>query len=230
MIWSGFLIGLLGSFHCAGMCGPLAMALPDSGNSQVKFLFGRFLYNLGRAVTYAAMGLLFGLIGYGVYVSGIQQVASISMGLLILISAIPAWSAWNGKWHQPVLQSLKKALLPLLQKTSVQNLFIIGLLNGLLPCGFVYMGIAGALLTASALDGAIFMFLFGLGTMPMMMLMSVNRRFFTPAFRFQINRFMPYFTILIGVLLIVRGLNLDIPFISPDISANGNVPAGCCHK
>lgn len=230
MVWSGFLLGLLGSLHCVGMCGPLAMALPDPNVSNTRFLFGRLLYNLGRAVTYAIMGLIFGLIGYGLHLTGIQQIVSIAIGVLILINAIPAFARINSHWQKPVVSKLKAILAPMFQKTAASGLFIIGLLNGLLPCGFVYMGIAGAILTGSAVMGASFMFLFGLGTLPMMMAISMSRRFFTPKFRFHINRAMPFIALLVGALLILRGLNLGIPYVSPDLSDNAGHMTNCCHK
>ncbi len=230
MVWSGFLLGLLGSLHCVGMCGPLAMALPDPAVSNTRFVFGRLLYNLGRAVTYAMMGLIFGLIGYGLHLTGIQQIVSIAIGVLILINAIPAFARINSHWQKPVVSKLKAILAPMFQKTAASGLFIIGLLNGLLPCGFVYMGIAGAILTGSAIKGASFMFLFGLGTLPMMMAMSVSRRFFTPRFRFHITRAMPFIAMVVGTLLILRGLNLGIPYVSPDLSDNAGHMTGCCHK
>lgn len=230
MIWSGFLLGFLGSFHCVGMCGPLAMALPDPSSSNAKFIFGRILYNFGRAITYAMMGAVFGLIGYGFYFSGIQRAVSITIGILIIFSALPMLGRLKNKWQFNFSGRLKKMLAPLFQKTAASNLFIIGLLNGLLPCGFVYMGIAGAVLTGTVIDGTLFMLLFGLGTFPMMMMLSVSRRFVTPKFRLQINRLMPYIAIMVGTLLILRGLNLGIPYLSPDLSANAHHAASCCHK
>lgn len=230
MVWSGFLLGLLGSLHCIGMCGPLAMALPDPAVSNTRFVYGRLLYNIGRAVTYAIMGLIFGLIGYGLYLTGIQQIVSIAIGVLILINAIPAFARINSRWQKPVASKLKGILAPMFQKTTTSGLFIIGLLNGLLPCGFVYMGIAGAILTGSAINGALFMFLFGLGTIPLMMVMSVSRRFFKPRFRFHITRVMPFVAMVVGALLILRGLNLGIPYVSPDLSDNAGHMTNCCHK
>ncbi len=230
MVWGGLLLGLLGSLHCVGMCGPLAMALPDPGISTARFVLGRLLYNLGRAVTYALMGLIFGLIGYGLYFVGIQQIVSITIGALILLSAIPALAVITSRWQQPIATRLKRILSPLFQKTAASGFFLIGLLNGLLPCGFVYMGIAGAILAGSALHGALFMFLFGLGTFPLMMVMSVSKRFLTPKFRFHITRIMPYVAFVVGTLLILRGLNLGIPYVSPDLTEHAGHLPGCCHK
>ncbi|MBK9731189.1 MAG: sulfite exporter TauE/SafE family protein [Chitinophagaceae bacterium] len=230
MIWGGFMLGLLGSFHCVGMCGPLAMALPDSNASNARFIWGRILYNLGRATSYALMGAFFGLIGFGFYFSGIQQGMSITIGLLLLFSAIPVFTEFKNRWQFGFSGKLKKLLAPLFLKTSASNLYFIGLLNGLLPCGFVYMGIAGALLAGTVINGALFMLLFGLGTFPMMMLLSVSRRFATPKFRFRINRLMPHIAMLVGMLLILRGLNLGIPYLSPDLSMSAQQTNNCCHK
>ncbi len=230
MIWSGFFLGLLGSFHCVGMCGPLAMSLPDNASSDTGFISGRVLYNFGRAVTYALMGAVFGLIGYGFNFSGIQQFVSITIGILLIGSVMPLFAKARNRWYFGFSNVLKKMLGPLLLNAFASNLFVIGLLNGLLPCGFVYMGIAGALLTGTAVNGALFMLLFGLGTFPLMMLLSVSRRFATPQLRFRINRLMPYAVMAVGVLLILRGLNLGIPYVSPDLTMDETHAANCCHK
>lgn len=230
MVWSGFVLGLLGSFHCIGMCGPLAMSLPDPVASNARFIYGRALYNFGRAVTYTFMGAFFGLLGYGFYFAGIQQILSIVIGLLLLISVIPVVGKFRFRWQHHFTGRLKSWLAPLFRDVGASNLFVIGLLNGLLPCGFVYMGIAGALITGTVVQGALFMLLFGLGTFPMMMMLSVSRRFATPKFRFHINRLMPYIAMIVGVLLILRGLNLGIPYLSPDLSMHGMHADECCRK
>ena len=88
MLWSAFLIGLFGSFHCIGMCGPIALALPVSQNNKVGLVLGRVLYNVGRAITYSAIGLVFGLLGQSLSLAGFQQSVSIVAGVLILLMVL----------------------------------------------------------------------------------------------------------------------------------------------
>lgn len=230
MIWSGFILGLLGSLHCVGMCGPLAMALPGFKQPTSRFIKGRILYNLGRAVSYAMMGLLFGAIGFGFYFAGIQQALTITVGVLILLNVMPVLFKIRNPYQEKFTRRLKKMLSPLLHKSSPSNLFSVGLLNGFLPCGFVYLAIAGAMLAGSAANGALFMFLFGLGTFPLMFLLSMSSRFATPKFRLHITRFVPYIASVIAVLLILRGLNLGIPYLSPQIADDHAKVEACCHK
>ncbi|MCK5087912.1 MAG: sulfite exporter TauE/SafE family protein, partial [Melioribacteraceae bacterium] len=84
-IWAGFVIGFLGSFHCVGMCGPIALALPIGNVSNFQLVIGRILYNLGRVVTYAFFGAMFGLFGKGIAIAGLQSYVSILLGASILL-------------------------------------------------------------------------------------------------------------------------------------------------
>jgi hypothetical protein len=110
---------------------------------------------------------------------------------------------------------LRRAIQQLFRTRSYKGLFLIGLLNGLLPCGLVYLAIAGAIGTGSVYFGIAFMVLFGLGTLPMMLLISWIGNLFTIAVRNTMNKIIPYIVVLIGVLFILRGLSLGIPYLSP---------------
>ncbi|HOW32340.1 MAG TPA: sulfite exporter TauE/SafE family protein, partial [Bacteroidales bacterium] len=98
---------------------------------------------------------------------------------------------------------------------SFSSLFLIGLLNGLLPCGLVYIAIAGSIGSGSALMGAIYMALFGLGTMPMLLAINLSGGFISTSLRKKINKLIPILVIIVGILFILRGLSLGIPYISP---------------
>ena len=87
-LFSAFLVGFLGSFHCVGMCGPIALALPLEKKSNWSFFSGRLLYNGGRVLTYSVLGLLVGIIGHTIAMAGFQKVLSIATGILILIIAV----------------------------------------------------------------------------------------------------------------------------------------------
>lgn len=218
-IWTGFIVGLLGSVHCVGMCGPIAVALPVLGETQFKVLVGRVLYNFGRVITYSLMGALFGLFGSRLILFGLQQNLSILLGLIILfIVLLPR--KWKAKIFDTTLYKRIKTFLIsrfaiLISKKSISSLLIIGLLNGLLPCGFVYVGIAGAASTTDWLHGAAYMALFGLGTFPIMFAASILGKIINLNIRRRINKLIPALTVILALLFILRGLNLGIPFISP---------------
>ena len=219
VIGSALMLGLIGSFHCAGMCGPIALAIPLNNNSWYSKTLGSLIYNIGRAITYAIMGFVFGLLGKGLVLAGFQKWVSIIMGIIMVLSVLfPSLYKnrfdLNGKAFSFV-GNLKIKLGNLLRKRSYSSLFLIGLLNGLLPCGLVYMALAGAIATSDALSGAMFMFVFGLGTLPMLFLISILGNSLSVKFRTKMTKVIPAVVFFIGVLFILRGLGLGIPFISP---------------
>lgn len=208
-IWTALAIGFLGSFHCIGMCGPIALALPGSSDSGFPIVAGRVLYNLGRIVTYSLLGAVFGLIGHSIALAGFQQGLSISLGLAIIAAVTIRsrhFTAFKEKIRMDALYSrIKKTISTLFNKRGMSTLFTIGVLNGLLPCGFVYVGLAGSLTTGSIFKGALYMAFFGLGTFPAMLSISLAPNLISLDKRRSINRFMPALAILLGLLLILRG-------------------------
>ncbi|MDT8322604.1 MAG: sulfite exporter TauE/SafE family protein [Bacteroidota bacterium] len=221
MIWSAFVIGLVGSVHCLGMCGPIVLVLPGEVRERGRFFFSRVLYNLGRAVTYAAMGLVVGFIGQSIALAGYQQWLGIAAGALMILSVLLPTKAARKilptKQYDRALTALKSRLGKLLANSSQSSLFTIGILNGFLPCGLVYMALAGSLAMGSALGGAAYMFLFGLGTLPLLFAASYAGGMITGEMRRKITRLIPVGVFILGTLFILRGLSLGIPFISPDM-------------
>ncbi len=221
-IWTGFIVGLLGSVHCVGMCGPIAVALPVLGETQFKVLAGRVLYNFGRIITYSLMGALFGLFGSRLILFGLQQNLSIFLGSIIIVTVLLP-RKWKSKifdttFYKRIKTFLISRFAILISKRSISSLLIIGLLNGLLPCGFVYVGIAGAVSTTDWLHGAAYMALFGLGTFPIMFAASILGKIVNQNIRRRINKLSPVLTVILALLFILRGLNLGIPYISPKFS------------
>lgn len=208
MIWTAFVMGLFGSLHCLGMCGPLVMALPHSSGYRA------LIYHSARILAYGFMGLLIGLFGKGLNLAGFQQGISIFSGILIVLFGLgllrkkTAWPPFFMKLYQRWMQS-----------TDAGSTALLGLLNGFLPCGMVYVAMAGALAEQQALEGALFMVVFGAGTLPMMLGISWSKNLWSRELRHKLNKVVPVFTILIGILFILRGMNLGIPFISPKIEA-----------
>lgn len=222
-------VGFLGSFHCIGMCGPIALALPFGSEAYSKRLLRTVLYNSGRIVTYTLFGLLFGLIGEGFFIGGYQRALSLSIGSLLLLSVIfpqgiPLISRTSGGLFNLFVR-LKNNLSKLFLKSGYRSTFLIGLLNGLLPCGLVYIAVAGAVSSGHWLSGAAFMFFFGLGTLPFMILLPLFGNLISVSFRNNLRRMVPAFVSCMAILLILRGLNLGIPYLSPRITSNGDA----CH-
>lgn len=219
ILLSALVLGLMGSFHCAGMCGPIAIALPLHGNTVPQKIFGGTLYNIGRTITYGILGALFGMLGQGIHLLGFQQKISVVMGSLMIISVLfPALFrnqfSLEKSWFS-VVGKLKKSIGKLFAVRSFSSLFFVGLLNGLLPCGLVYIAIAGAIGTGSATQGTLYMILFGLGTIPMMLGISVAGNMMGLALRNKINKIIPVLVVVVGLLFILRGLDLGIPYLSP---------------
>ena len=218
-IWGGFVIGFLGSFHCVGMCGPIALALPIGKASNLQLVISRILYNLGRVVTYAFFGAIFGLFGKGIAFAGLQRYASIALGVTILLYYLMP-SKFKGKLSvtKPYLivsGFVKKSFTTLTKSGSSFSLFVFGIVNGFLPCGFVYVALAGAMTTGDFISGSLFMALFGLGTTPIMLATSLVGKFVTNSVRTKINKLIPVFAIILALIFILRGLSLGIPFLSP---------------
>jgi sulfite exporter TauE/SafE len=219
MLYTAFFFGLISSLHCIGMCGPIAMMLPVSRNNPPKKVVQIITYHLGRLSAYALIGFLFGLLGKGFFMAGIQQKLSVFIGLaMIIIILIPEKIFSRYNFSKPVyliISKIKTTLGSQFKNSSYQSLFTIGILNGFLPCGLVYVALFGAIAMQSAGLGILYMILFGLGTVPMMSSVVYVNSFITVPFRNKIQKIIPYAAILIGILFIFRGLGLGIPYVSP---------------
>lgn len=226
---TAFLTGLLGSFHCVGMCGPIALATPNIGQSFLEKLLAKLLYNLGRVFTYALLGLLLGSFGMGLKLAGLQQSISIGAGVIIILGVLLSSKWLNSFTGNPFSIIKGQSIAKLFQKKSYAALFLIGVLNGLLPCGFVYIGLVGSVATQDAYQGVLFMALFGLGTLPLMLGVSMLGQFLSLDLRRRINKLTPVFAIIIGCVFILRGMNLGVPYLSPKIQQEqGTVEV--CHE
>jgi len=212
-------LGLAGSLHCVGMCGPLVLALPRRQEAgTVSHLTGRVLYNLGRTTTYAFLGLFAGLVGRVIQLAGVQQAVSVGLGILLLLTVflstreLPGWMVRT--FYRPVQTLLGK----ILKKGSPLGLYQVGLVNGLLPCGLVYAALAAASLQGGTFSAVLYMTLFGLGTAPLLFALSMGGLGLqSPRLRPVLNRLIPALTCVVASLLILRGLALGIPFLSPDL-------------
>ena len=219
MLLTAFITGLVGSLHCLGMCGPIALALPRSGNALIGILPGRVLYNLGRVSTYTILGALAGILGHSARFAGIQQSLSVFLGILLLVLALFSLNVEKRFFAIPVVErllgKLRARLGRYLGNPSPGNFLSIGILNGLLPCGFVYLGLAGAASQGHIIDSMAFMAVFGLGTIPMMLGLGILGQKLPIGIKSKVRPFLTAFAIAFALLLIVRGLDLGIPYISP---------------
>jgi uncharacterized protein len=230
VIIAGVFLGLMSSFHCVGMCGPLALALPVHHLPRGQQVTALLLYNIGRVITYSLAGLLFGWAGRGIYIAGFQQWFSISMGIAILAMVVlsyknnPLTPLWLRSFHYKVQHLMSR----LLQSQNFYHYLLLGMANGLLPCGMVYLAIAGALSTSAVSQSVVFMASFGAGTLPAMLALSLFSVRIKLSLRQQLKKVIPYVVVCTAVLLILRGMNLGIPFISP-VSPRAPQDVISCH-
>jgi len=219
MLLTALVFGLLGSFHCVGMCGPIAFLLPLDRKHRYKRILQTSIYHLGRILSYALLGLLFGLVGKSIGFFGFQQQLSILIGIIMIITVL-----WPNKLldryqiMQPIyliVGKVKNRLGQELKKKTLDMFFTLGFLNGLLPCGLVYLAIFGALATGNPWQGSLYMIFFGLGTIPLMTTAIYLGNFLNQKIKQQIVRIIPVFVIIIGILFILRGSGLGIKYVSP---------------
>lgn len=226
-IFAGFIVGILGSFHCIGMCGPIAIALPAPKGGAFKHVLQKLLYNLGRVITYSLMGAVLGLLGQKIKLFGFQQALSIFLGIIILFSLLLPVK-FNGnfvflKLNKYFQKYLKPKIARLFSDDSNSSFLLIGILNGFLPCGLVYIALAGAVASGSVINGILFMAMFGFGTLPAMFIASMAGSFININIRKKMTKLIPVFTLLFAVIFILRGMNLGIPYISPKMKKTETV-------
>lgn len=231
IIISGFTLGLVSSFHCLGMCGPLALALPVKHLPATERRFSVGLYHTGRISTYIAIGMVFGFLGRRIYLAGLQQWLSVISGIIILFFVAQYFIARTPKspaFIQAFHNNLNKFMAKQFKSPSLKSFLLLGMANGLLPCGMVYIAVALALSTNSITHGAVLMSMFGFGTLPALIALSYVGSFVNISIRNKVKRIMPVIMAFIAILLILRGLNLGIPYVSP-VMANAPKDAIICH-
>ncbi|TYC16261.1 sulfite exporter TauE/SafE family protein [Bizionia gelidisalsuginis] len=219
MLLSALIFGLLGSFHCVGMCGPIAFLLPIDRKNKTKRVLQLLSYHSGRLLTYAVLGFIFGLVGKSLNLFGFQQQLSILIGVLMIVVIVMPTNIFNKyNFSKPIYRAVSKvrnAMGKALKKKTLGTFFTIGYLNGLLPCGLVYMAIFGALASGNAWNGSLYMLVFGLGTVPLMTTAIYVGNFITGTLKKRILKAIPVFVFIIALLFILRGLGLGIKYISP---------------
>ncbi|HER40172.1 MAG TPA: sulfite exporter TauE/SafE family protein [Salinimicrobium catena] len=233
MLLSALIFGILGSFHCVGMCGPIAFMLPVSRENSLKKFLQVLLYHTGRLMAYALIGLAFGVLGKSLDLFGFQQQLSIAAGILMIaVIVLPNKTFGKYNFSRPmykVVGKVKSSLGSALKKKTPDTFFTIGFLNGFLPCGLVYMAAFGAIASGSIVQGSLYMVLFGVGTIPLMTTAVYFSGMLNGMIKRKVQKMIPVFVVLIGILFIVRGMGLGIPYLSPAPATAIVDAAASCH-
>ncbi|CEN42500.1 sulfite exporter TauE/SafE family protein [Capnocytophaga canis] len=219
MLYTALILGLLGSFHCVGMCGPLTLLLPLRHDNPFKKAIQVATYHIGKTLTYVLLGVLFGVLGKGLFVREYQQQLSIIIGVLMIVVVVLSLVKIRlNVFTKPIyflIGFVKRALGRQLRYKTAFSVFLIGFFNGFLPCGLVYMALFGALAETGITNSAMYMLFFGLGTVPLLTATIYLGNFLKTKTKIYIQKIIPFFIILIGALFILRGLGLGIPYLSP---------------
>jgi uncharacterized protein len=167
MWWTALIMGLAGSLHCAGMCSPLAIAL----TMNKPFIKSTIMYNSGRILIYTLLGSIVSTFGSFFHFDSYQKIFSILLGIVFLLSGlgienlrIPYFRSGMNKFSV----ILKRSFSSIIQRRANSTTFLLGMINGLLPCGLTYMALSACLILPTSADGFLFMLFFGLGTWPVM--------------------------------------------------------------
>lgn len=227
-----FLIGLGGSLHCIGMCGPLIFSSMMNNQHGNLSLVDWLVYQSGRISVYVIWGILFGFIGTSARMFGWQQNISISLGIGILAILIltKLFPQLERKFSVILLtQFWKSKLSSLLQNKIKQSDFVKGMLNGILPCGLVYIALAGATAVQDPIKGGVFMAIFGIGTLPLLSALLFVGNQMKMNVRRQLAKWYPAFIGLMAIMLIIRGMNLG-NFFSPALLPGTDTIVHCAVK
>jgi len=244
ILLTGLILGLTSNFHCIGMCGPIALAIPVKRDSNLNIAWGVLQYNLGRILTYTLLGITIGFIGLSINIIGVLQVLSIIAGIGLIIFA---WRKYffkfgsNSRVSAKIQSLLSKGLGKAIQSKSPFRLIALGAINGLLPCGMVYAALLNAVLAGDLFGSGLAMTAFGVGTLPAMMAISFMANKINASMRNKMNNLVPYLLTVVGLLIVLRGMNLDIPYISPKVSSiaitntetgetDSEIEMSCCHS
>lgn len=223
---TAFVLGLSSSFHCVGMCGPLLLAVPTRASNNYQWL-EIIIYHAARIFTYALLGILVGFAGWRLQVANLQQFFSLTIGVILLIYVFAGRFFADASW----LLAFNKMIFSFFGFAAKQKgqwgTLLLGVANGLLPCGMVYIALTGAMATAKISDAATFMLLFGVGTLPLLFVFNFYGVRLQAAVKQRIKLIAPLVIIIMGLLLILKGLNLGIPYISPHFVNSGGGVA--CH-
>lgn len=216
MIITAFMLGLMGSLHCMMMCGPIVFgASQASGRVGIGQVLHGIQYNLGRTVSYVLLGLVFSLLGTVLALVGLQQILSVLSGVILLILFLSSTNieklitqnTVTSGWYQ----HYTVRITAMMTKFRSMPPIYVGFLNGLLPCGMVYIALVGALAAPSIWLGMSFMLFFGLGTIPLMLGLMLGSKALLKGRRIPLHKILSYGQLVVGIYLIARGVGADLP-------------------
>ena len=225
---SSLLLGVASSLHCVGMCGPLIMSVPVHHLPERKKTMGILLYQSGRISTYVLLGVLAGLLGWRIYAAGFQQLFSIILGVLILFMLSGSFFLNKLHGNNPLNKGITQLMFWAIKQQTPAGMFLMGAINGLLPCGMVYIALTGSMASGTIAGAMFFMFSFGIGTLPALLGLAFWGLKLSWQTRKHLQKAVPYVVALTGILLIIRGLNLNIPYLSPFLSER-SIDTVSCH-
>ena len=225
------LMGFTGSLHCAGMCGPIVWIMPFQAFSGIRKAFAIGLYHLGRISVYALLAIVLHSFR-SMFDPRIQQYISIVLGAGLLIVGIFSFVPNHVvKIKLPWAEYIKKQLGYVIGRPGLSTLAISGMLNGLLPCGLVYMALSASLAANTTIQAAGMMYAFGIGTLPMLVSITLLKTKLTFLRTAHVRKLVPLVVFTFGCLFVLRGMNLGIPFLSPKvIVAQHEIRSCCSHK
>ncbi|NQV37916.1 MAG: sulfite exporter TauE/SafE family protein [Candidatus Marinimicrobia bacterium] len=235
-----FIIGFLSSFsHCYGMCGGFVMAYSLKANSteeKVKRILPHLMYNLGRVITYAFLGALFGLLGASLqlFIHDAQSILFILAGLFMVGMGLDlaGWVSISIPGKIPGIATYKRIIGSLLGQITAKNMFLYGIVLGFIPCGLVYIAGAEATASGSVVNGILIMLSFGLGTIPALFILGMSAQYFSQRFRKIVFKVAAIFVILFGLFTIVKGGmklgDIPMPWMKHDMQHTTIPLDSCC--
>jgi uncharacterized protein len=210
---TGFLLGLMGSLHCAGMCGPLVLLTPVVAPTHASFVASRLVYHAGRIFVYALVGVLFGIVGESMVFAGFQRWLSVIAGVLMIAALVAAKRLKSRLMLMPTV--IKTRFASLLRQKSYSSIFALGGVNGLLPCGLVYMAATASIASGGVFQSVASMVFFGLGTLPVLLGISFAGKRLNLSGIPALQKVAPVTVALAAILLIIRADPIGLLTASP---------------
>lgn len=215
--FSAFLIGLAGSVHCVGMCGPLALAIPGASKDKgFTFFLRTIAYQISRISGYGVLGLIVGFFSQGMQFTGVQPYFSLLSGILLLFlgffGIIPEVNAFS---KYPIIQhfqvKINRIIGTVMTNEHFSTPFVLGFLNAMLPCGMIYIALGTGLSSGNMSEAALYLISFGLGTLPLMFMVSLSGQLLSLQMRRSWQKTIPIIFMISGIILIYKGMNIALP-------------------
>ena len=212
MLSGALVLSLLGSVHCMGMCG--GFALIAKGPVKGFFSIPLVSYFAGKTASYSALGFLFGVFGQSLHSSPLgSKLLAMVVGLVMIWIGLEMAGVRRVRPREGGSKSSNRfspswLIAKLQQMAAGRGMWsraALGVLNGLLPCGLLYAAFAGAAQTGSGVDGALFMMVFGLGTLPSLFFMANVSELLSIKSRSILSQASGWLIVIFGILTMLRG-------------------------